>query len=81
MDETELPDELQEALDERLDWIKAVVARGLEHGVLAMRDEVSKLDDETARSILFVLLTHYKREAERMRAALVDDDQVFHEAA
>jgi ABC-type Fe3+/spermidine/putrescine transport system ATPase subunit len=63
-------DEIQSALDERLEWIKAVTRLGLEQGIIALRDEIEKLDEETTRSVLFVLLTHYQAEAERLNDRL-----------
>jgi hypothetical protein len=67
----EISDEVAEAVDERIEWIKTVTSLGLEHGPDAVTEEVRKLDEDTKGSILLVLMLHYLAEAERLRDLVV----------
>lgn len=63
-------DPIEEGRSSRRTGSSRVTRLGLERGPEAVRDEVGKLDADSSRSLLFVLLLYYLGEAEQLAGGM-----------
>jgi hypothetical protein len=50
-----------------VDWVEQVLEHGIEHGWPALQQAVKNLDDDQARSLLFVALTSMMLDRQKAR--------------
>jgi hypothetical protein len=58
------------AIDERVEWVKAVVADAMDRGGVAIREAIENLDDEDYPGLLFMFLSNRVTDERRIREML-----------
>ena len=62
------PQQIQEILDNNVDWLNQAAAIEEEEGTEALYRLVMELDPDQARSLLFVLFLSYSKDRRRLRS-------------
>jgi hypothetical protein len=72
-DTDQIDPEVKEAVDERVEWIEAVIADAGRRGGSAIQEAIDNLDVEDMPGLLFMLLSSYAHDVERLRELARDE--------